>query len=154
MDIQPAPTSIHFRSLQQRDLSEVYELEKLCQTYPWPRWWFRKTLRGGASGWLLEKDSRIIGFGILRVDKTRAHILNMCVAPEYRHRGLGRRIMLQLLVVARKQHARQAWLEVRATNHTAILLYRKLGFHMQSIRKHYYLKRSGRENAIVMARKL
>ena len=70
------------------------------------------------------------------------------------HRGLGRRIMLQLLVVARKQHARQAWLEVRATNHTAILLYRKLGFHMQGIRKHYYLKRSGRENAIVMARKL
>lgn len=154
MDILPAPTSIHFRSLQQRDLAAVYELEKLCQSYPWPLWWFRKTLRGGASGWLLEIDGRIIGFGILRITRARAHILNMCVTPEYRHRGLGRRILLRLLVVARKQHARQAWLEVRATNRTAILLYRKLGFHMQAIRKHYYLTRTGRENAIVMARKL
>ncbi len=140
--------------MQQRDLAAVYELEKLCQAYPWPRWWFRKTLRAGASGWLLEKEGKVIGFGILKTDKARAHILNMCVSPEHRRRGLGRRIMLQLLVIARKRHTRQAWLEVRSSNHTAIQLYRKLGFHMQGIRKHYYPTRTGRENAIIMARKL
>jgi ribosomal-protein-alanine N-acetyltransferase len=96
----------------------------------------------------------VVGFGIVAMVKDWAHIMNMCVAPGFRRRGLGRRIMLQLLQVAKRRHASHAWLEVRPTNHPAINLYRKMGFRRIQIRKNYYVIPSGKENAIVMVLRL
>ena len=147
-------TSIHLRAMRELDLPTVHQLEKACQPFPWPLWCFRSVLRSGASCWLLAKDSEAIGFGILRIEKHQAHIMNMCVAPSHRRQGLGRRIMLHLLAVANKKHARKACLEVRSTNQAAILLYRKLGFRASEMRKGYYLTSHGRQNALIMVRKL
>jgi predicted acetyltransferase len=74
----------------------------------------------------------IVGFGIFVMVKNWAHIMNMGVAPGYRRRGLGRRIMLHMLTMAKRQHARYSWLEVRSTNYPAINLYRKLGFRKKT----------------------
>jgi ribosomal-protein-alanine N-acetyltransferase len=144
---------IRLRVMQDKDLGAVYKLERLCQPRPWPAWYFRKQLRT-ASCWVLEQQGMLIGFGIVSMVKHWAHIMNMCVAPGYRHRGLGGCIMLQLLKVARQQHATHAWLEVRPTNFPAISLYRRLGFRKKQIRKNYYLLPSGRVNAIVMVQRL
>jgi len=146
--------STHLRPMQEQDLPAVYRLEEASQFFPWPHWFFRRTLRRHASCWVLEKDNEIIGFGIIEIEKGVAHIMNMCVAAAYRRHGLGRRILLQLLVIAKTQHARKVWLEVRARNRPARLLYRKLGFRPKAIRKGYYLSPHGRQNAIIMARKL
>jgi ribosomal-protein-alanine N-acetyltransferase len=143
----------HIRSMHNRDLPAVYRLEKACQPIAWPYWYFRRAL-ASSSCWVVEKNSEIIGFGILRMEKSHAHIMNICVAPEHQHQGLGKRIMLHLLSVAKKMHARDSWLEVRSTNRIAIILYRKLGYRSISIRKNYYPMRRGRQNAIIMARKL
>ena len=78
--------------------------------------------------------------------------MNMCVVPEYRRRGLGRRIMLRLPDVARQRRCKRAWLEVRPNNRPAILLYRKLGFRTKLIRKGYYLKQARSQNGLIMAR--
>ena len=80
--------------------------------------------------------------------------MNICVAPGYRRRGLGRRIMLQLLSAARQHRCRRVWLEVRPTNRAAVLLYRKLGFRQKQVIKAYYRSPSGRNNALNMARAL
>lgn len=144
---------IRLRAMQDKDLRAVYKLEKLCQTRPWPNWYFRKQLRT-ASCWVLEHHGMVIGFGIVTMVKTWAHIMNMCVAPSYRRRGLGHRILLHLLQIASQQHASHVWLEVRPSNLPAISLYRKLGFRKIQIRKNYYLTPSGRENAVVMVRRL
>lgn len=146
--------STYLRPMQQRDLPAVYRLEEASQVFPWPHWFFRRILRRHASCWILEIDNEVIGFGILAMEKGHAHIMNMCVASGYRRRGLGRRILLQLLTIAKKQHARKVWLEVRTGNRPARLLYRKLGFRSEAIRRGYYLAPHGRQNAIIMARKL
>ena len=132
------------------DISKVYKLEVLCQPYPWPRSFFRSQLRHGASCWVLEKGSELVGFGIVVIEKESAHILNMCVRPQYRQRGLGHRILLQLLDSTRKKKARYAWLEVRRTNFTAIRLYHRLGFRQKQIFRHYYPMRRGREDGVIM----
>ena len=144
--------NIRLRPMQASDLREVYRLEAMSQPVPWPLWCFRGLLRKGASCWVMETDKEIIGFGIVSFVKDWAHIMNMCVAPGYRRRGLGRRIMLQLLHVARQRHCKKAFLEVRPTNRPAIVLYRKLGFRTKQIRKNYYLTPTGRQNGLVMAR--
>lgn len=144
----------HMRPMRAADLAAVYRLEQACQPVPWPRWCFRSLLRKGAAAWVLEEAGEIIGFGMLSFVRDRAHLLNLCIAPAYRHRGLGRRMMLQMLRVAKQHHCRQAWLEVRPTNRTAIGLYHRLGFRKKLIRKAYYQSRRGRQNAVVMSRPL
>lgn len=146
-------THIRIRAMQANDLRAVYKLEKLGQPRPWPAWYFRKQLRN-ASCWVLEQQGMIIGFGIFSMVKHWAHIMNMGIAPGYRRRGLGRHIMLHILTMARQQHARYSWLEVRATNYPAIHLYRRLGFRKKQVRKNYYALPSGSMDAIVMVRKL
>ena len=147
------PARIRLRAMQDKDLRAVFKLEKLCQARPWPNWYFRKQLRT-ASCWVFEHHGMVIGFGIVTMVKNWAHIMNMCIAPGYRRRGLGRRILLQLLHIARQQHASHAWLEVRPSNLAAISLYRKLGFRKIQIRQSYYITPAGRENAFVMVRRM
>lgn len=140
--------------MHETDLPVVFQLERLSQPYPWPLWFFRRQMRTGASCWVLELQGEIIGFGIVKMVKHWAHIMNMCVAHNYRRQGLGRRILIHLLAVAKLNHASHAWLEVRPTNRAAILLYRKMGFRRKQIRRAYYLLPRGRQNAIVMVRRL
>ena len=148
------PAHTRMRPMHEPDLPGVSRLERTGQPFPWPLWCFRTQLRKGASCWVLEQGKEIIGFGIVAFAADSAHIMNMSVAPEHRRRGMGRRILLHLLAVARQRHSRRAWLEVRPTNRAAILLYRKLGFRTRQIRKGYYLARTGRQKALVMARPL
>lgn len=83
------PEHIHLRPMRDADLPAVHRLEVSSQPVPWPLWFFRRQLRSSASCWVLVADEAIIGFGIVAFEKDRAHIMNMCVAPGYRRRGLG-----------------------------------------------------------------
>jgi ribosomal-protein-alanine N-acetyltransferase len=148
------PGHLHLRPMHESDLPAVYMLEKLCQFEPWPLWYFRRLLRRGDSCWVLEQGGEIVGFGIVSMVRHWAHIMNMCVATGHRRRGLGRRILIHLLAMAKLRHASHVWLEVRPTNRPALLLYRKQGFRKKHIRKDYYQARRGRQDAIVMARRL
>ncbi|MGD8483230.1 MAG: ribosomal protein S18-alanine N-acetyltransferase [Thioalkalispiraceae bacterium] len=149
----PLHEHIQLRAMQEKDLHAVHNLEKICQPFPWPAWYFRRQLRV-ASCWVLEHNGMVVGFGIVAMVKHWAHIMNMCIAPGYRRCGQGRRIMLHLLKVARQHYATHAWLEVRPSNYPAITLYRKLGFRKKQVREKYYPRRGGRENGLVMVRLL
>lgn len=148
------PEHLRLRPMHEADLPAVYMLEKLCQPAPWPLWYFRRLLRKGASCWVLEHSGEIVGFGIVSIVRHWAHIMNMCVSPGHRRHGLGRQVLIHLLATAKLRHASHVWLEVRPTNRPAILLYRKQGFRKKHIRKDYYQTRRGRQDAIVMARRL
>lgn len=140
------------RPMRTSDLPAVYRLEVMSQPMPWPLPFFRRQLRTGASCWVLTEGEAVIGFGIVAVARGMAHVMNMCIAPACRRRGLGRRLMLHLLDVARRHHCKRVWLEVRATNRPAVTLYRRLGFRTRLVAKGYYRTRRGRQNALVMAR--
>jgi ribosomal-protein-alanine N-acetyltransferase len=142
------------RPMQESDLPAVHRLEVMSQPIPWPLWLFRRQLREGASCWVLARAREILGFGVVDLRGPRAHIMNVCIAPRYRRRGLGRRIMLQLLRVARSHHCSCAWLEVRSVNRPAILLYRRLGFRKEELRKGYYPGPGARQDGLIMVRPL
>jgi ribosomal-protein-alanine N-acetyltransferase len=148
------PEHLRLRPMHGPDLRAVYLLERQCQTEPWPYWFFRRQLRSGASCWVLEHNGEIMGFGIVSMVRHWAHIMNLCVAPDHRRQGLGRRLLLHLLAMAKQQHANHVWLEVRPINRPALLLYRREGFRKKHVRKGYYQTRLGDRNAIVMARRL
>jgi ribosomal-protein-alanine N-acetyltransferase len=74
------------------------------------------------------------------------HITLVAVAPAQRRRGLGRRVLLELLTVSARRGAARATLEVAAGNLPAVALYAALGFRTAGIRHGYY--RNG-EDALI-----
>ncbi|MEG3194120.1 ribosomal protein S18-alanine N-acetyltransferase, partial [Lysobacter sp. D1-1-M9] len=87
----------------------------------------------------------------LSVAAGEAHVLNICIAPEYQGRGLGRTLLRSLVRVAKARRVDRVFLEVRPSNPGAIQLYESEGFNEIGRRPRYYPARQGREDALVMA---
>lgn len=132
------------------DLSVVSALEKLSYEFPWASGIFSDCVKAGHSCWVLSVGESIAGYGILSTGAGEAHLLNLCVAPEYRGRGLGRHLLGRLVDIARWDRAERVFLEVRPSNPLAKTLYESVGFKQIGLRPRYYPAREGREDAIVM----
>ena len=81
-----------------------------------------------------------------------ADILNVCVAPAARRRGVAEALMRELEARLAPKSVEQITLEVRASNEPAIRLYEKLGYAQVGIRKGYYEK--PREDALILQKEL
>ena len=136
------------------DIETVSAIENRAYVFPWTPGIFRDCLRAGHHCWVLEAGSTLLGYGVLSAAAGEAHILNICIAPEYQGRGHGRRLLRRLVDLARWHQAGQVFLEVRPSNPRAIQLYREEGFNEIGQRPNYYPAEKGREDAIVMAMEL
>ena len=139
------------RPMQVTDLDVVLTNERRSYSHPWSQGIFENCLANDSSCWVLEVQESVIGHGILSVGADEAHLLNVCVLPEYRGKGYGRDLVEYLIAQARKKAATIMFLEVRASNQTAYLLYEKLGFNEIGLRPDYYPAYSGGEDALVLA---
>lgn len=142
------------RDMTEADLPQVAPIERRAYPFPWPTHFFRYCLREGFVCWVLEQDRTILGYGVLALEEDRAHILNLCVRPEFQGCGLGTRLLQHLLHLARRRGARYALLEVRPSNYAARTLYQRLGFVRSGVRKNYYPATGGHEDAIIMTREM
>lgn len=81
-------------------------------------------------------------------------IHNIAVHPSQQGRGLGKSLLAAALAEASEGGAERCCLEVRASNNAARRLYEKLGFQLDGVRRNYYPSAVGREDALLMSRKL
>jgi len=147
-----SPTSV--RDMTHDDLATVSDIERRSYEFPWSHGVFRDCLLAGYKSIVLLRDERVAGYGILSVAAGEAHILNLCVDPEYRSMGYGERLLDRLLSQARVSAVQEVLLEVRPSNKTALALYRKKGFYQVANRPAYYQSHEGREDAAVLSKKL
>tara|TARA_R110002072_G_scaffold5527_5_gene35365 strand:+ start:5392 stop:5826 length:435 start_codon:yes stop_codon:yes gene_type:complete len=131
------------------DLPEVIENERLSYSYPWTEGIFQDCLRSGNECWLIKREHRTLGHGILSVAAGESHLLNVCVSPEFQGDGLGRILVAHMLKCAESSGASCVFLEVRPSNKVACSLYSSLGFKQVGRRKGYYPDKEGREDALV-----
>lgn len=87
---------------------------------------------------VLEEDARPQGFLVAKPIGPEWEIENVAISPAARRRGLGSRLLVEFLSLARNNGARQIWLEVRASNQAARKLYEKGGFRESGRRPGYY----------------
>lgn len=142
------------RPMMKADLKEVMAIELRAYDFPWNKGIFWDCIRAGYRCRVLEVRGYIGSYGVMSVGAEEAHILNLCVRPEWRRRGLARRMLDELLELARVDGAREAFLEVRPSNDAALRLYRTTGFTRVGVRRAYYPAKDGREDAWVMAKGL
>ncbi len=146
------PTTI--RDMMHDDLAMVSDIERRSYEFPWSHGVFRDCLLAGYQNIVLVRGDAVAGYGVLSVAAGEAHILNICIDPDYRSRGYGGKLLDELLFRARAASVRQIFLEVRPSNQRAIQLYMKKGFHQVANRPAYYQANEGREDAAVLAKKL
>ncbi len=145
---------IRVRAMTEADLPAVMDVERQGYSHPWTEGIFRDCMRVGYFCRVLELDGVVTGYGIMSTGAGEAHVLNICVAPKQRSRGLGRSILTHLIEAARRLHAKEILLEVRPSNQSALKLYHDIGFSEVGVRKAYYPDSRGREDALIMAMSL
>ncbi len=150
--LQPAHSGL--RPMTEQDLTAVMDIELVVYPYPWTRGIFRDCLHVGYCCWVYEEAGQLQAYGVMSIGAGEAHILNLCVRPQARRRGLGRLLLAHLLDVARSHKADTSLLEVRPSNQAALNLYRDMGYNEVGMRKAYYPAENGREDALIMARAL
>lgn len=143
-----------FRPMRVADLDRVVAIEERLYTHPWTRGNFADSLHAGYSCWTLERSGVVVGYGVLMTGADEAHLLNLSIAVEVQRRGYGKSLLWHFMGLARELGARSIYLEVRPSNLVARDLYRHEGFREIGIRRGYYPALIGREDAIVMERKL
>ena len=149
-----AEVPINIRDMTHDDLAMVSDIERRSYEFPWSHGVFRDCLLAGYKCIALIRDNELAGYGILSVAAGEAHILNLCVDPNYRSLGYGERMLDELLYRARSASVREIFLEVRPSNEAALQLYKKRGFYKVAARPAYYQANKGREDAAVLAKKL
>jgi len=135
------------RAMSRSDVPTVATLERDIYPEPWSaRVFFDELGHANRSYVVATEDDEVLGYGGFMLVESDAHITTLGVAPGWRRRKLGTRILLALVERAVGRGARHLTLEVRATNTDAQLLYERFGFSPVGKRKGYYQG----EDAIVM----
>lgn len=138
------------------DVSTLLIIENACHSHPWNEKTFSSCIGGRYFGeYIKDTTSDIeepIGFYIADHVAGEVTLMDICVTPEQQGNGLGKKLLLQCLATAKKMEAQTVWLEVRAKNISAQMLYINQGFVETGRRTGYYpsAKGFGYEDAIVM----
>ena len=90
----------------------------------------------------------IVGFAGLWLMVDEAHVTTIALHPDYRGRGLGELLLVNLIDISYDIGAKWVTLEVRKSNYTAQNLYRKYGFREAGLRHRYYS--DNQEDALIM----
>ena len=142
------------RPMHEGDVRAVMDIERRAYQFHWTEGIFRDCLRVGYCCWVMEFSSVVAGYGVMSLVVGEAHLLNICVAPEWQRQGYGRLLLEHFMELARERGAGQMFLEVRLSNDPAIALYRGGGFNEVGMRKNYYPGEHGREDALILAKDL
>lgn len=153
MSAQPQDL-FHIRKLSSDDIQVVVAIEQSSYDFPWSENVFRDCLRVGYRCYAaVDFGNNVVGYALLSAVLYEAHILNLCVAPACRRKGVARLLLERMLAEARQACTRAVLLEVRPSNRGARALYAAYGFKRIAVRPDYYPAPAGREDAYLLSRR-
>ncbi|EGY33607.1 ribosomal-protein-alanine acetyltransferase [Aggregatibacter actinomycetemcomitans serotype e str. SC1083] len=143
---------IHISPIEPSDFDRLYLIEQAAHAVPWSLGTLKNNQGERYFNLKIGEESRIDGFAICQTVLDEATLFNIALDPQKQGRGLGRRLLTELMTQLKQKGILTLWLEVRESNKKALALYDSLGFNQVDIRKNYYPTADGkRENAVVMA---
>ncbi|MDZ4761586.1 MAG: GNAT family N-acetyltransferase [Alphaproteobacteria bacterium] len=135
------------------DAAALSSIHGHCFEKGWPEADFADWLsRPGAFGAVASSADAPLAFGLALTAGEDAELLTLACLPEARRSGAARAALRVLADEAGRRSLKRWILEVARDNTAALGLYRSEGFVEMGVRKGYYRKPGGQEDAIVMAR--
>jgi len=155
MEFTPEYLTQYLKRMEVSHLDQVMIGEMASYTHPWTRGNFEDCLKNKAySCWVFSQDGKLCGHVIISIVLKEAHILNICLYPDYQNKGWGRQLLAEAEDIAKQAGAEMCFLEVRPSNKAGLHLYQSEAYNEIGLRKKYYPTDNGREDAIVMAKTL
>jgi ribosomal-protein-alanine N-acetyltransferase len=155
MILEDIESELVYRHMELDDLEQVQAIDHLSFSIPWPATSYRFELleNPGSILWVAEYHAQqgkreIVGMIVVWKIMDEAHVATIAVHPDYRGRGIGRKLLAVALREAIENGAVEAMLEVRANNLAAQALYRDFGFEIVGRRSRYYA--DNKEDAVLM----
>jgi len=137
------------RCMTKEDCVQAAQVETESFSDPWSLEAFAESVERENYFWLVaEEDGELLGYCCFISVLDEGEVPNVCVKESARNRGVGRKMLEQLIEEAGKKGLAILYLEVRKSNAAARHLYRGLGFEEDGIRKGFY--DSPKEDAVLM----
>jgi ribosomal-protein-alanine N-acetyltransferase len=141
--------TLRFEQLREDRIPRILEIEKQVNSSPWSERSFRNELDHKDGIFLVALMSgEVVGYGGIWLIIDEVHITTLAVEPQHQRKGIGRKMLKELLIRAKDAGMKCATLEVRASNTPAIAIYQQAGFEISATRKAYYP--DNKEDAYVM----
>ncbi|TLU61670.1 ribosomal-protein-alanine N-acetyltransferase [Thalassotalea litorea] len=142
------------KSFSVSDIDPIHAIEVACNPFPWSR----KTLQGCFGPRYITRgimvDNQWCGFYVADYVVDEMTLMEIAIHPSWQRRGYGNALLNDLFHQADKLNIRQCFLEVRASNFAAQLLYINHDFSQIDRRTGYYPAQTGHEDAIIMRKSL
>lgn len=130
---------IEIREMQFDDLDGVMEIENVNFSKPWTETgFFTFLIRDDTLFLVAAEDDEILGYCGIVMAQDEGDITNVSVVKKLQNKGIGQRLIRELLERTKSRGVQKVFLEVRVSNQQAIHVYEKMGFEQISIRKNYY----------------
>jgi ribosomal-protein-alanine N-acetyltransferase len=130
---------VHIRWMIRRDMPEVLQTEQKSFEFAWTEEDFLRCLRQrNCIGMVAEHGEKVVGFMIYELHKAKLHILNFAVHPSWRRCGVGAQMVAKLVSKLSSHRRTRITLEVRETNLTAQLFFRKQEFRAIRVLRAFY----------------
>jgi|BioPla2DNA2_1021312.scaffolds.fasta_scaffold09013_6 ribosomal-protein-alanine N-acetyltransferase len=146
---------IEISQMVRADLESVLEIEKASFSTPWSRYAFLAELCENKRARYFvaceKEQGKVVGYVGIWLVLNEGHITTIAVHPDYRRKGIGKKLMLAAIEFAESSGVDAVTLEVRVSNTGAQNLYKQIGFISVGIRPGYY--HDNREDAVIMWRK-
>jgi ribosomal-protein-alanine N-acetyltransferase len=138
------------RKMTLDDVPAVVDLDQKSFSLPWPERSFRFELTDNPASrcWVAEVDRKVVGMIVVWLIVDEAHVATIATHPDFRRKGIAKRLLSHALRKLIEQGARSSFLEVRESNLAAQELYRKFGYEETGRRRRYY--KDNDEDAILM----
>lgn len=149
--LQSPASEYNFRKMREDDLDEVIAIEESVYQFPWTRGIFYDCLNVGYFCWVMQHQQKIIAYSIMSVAADESHLLTIVVPEAEQGKGYGKKMLEEMIGLAKKNDANDMYLEVRISNKAAIQLYHQRGFNELGVRNNYYPAEHGREDALILA---
>lgn len=126
------------------EIQDLKLIETECLLSPWSIGAYESHFQRPDSVILTARtaDRRIIGFLVGRVPldglSGEAEIHNIGIRPQLQHQGVGSMLLDEFRIICSERAGSIIWLEVRASNQTAIAFYCSRGFRKTGVRPSFY----------------
>lgn len=126
--------------IEKNDIEAIMALERTGIAHPWTSDSIEGLINDHDKAGLkaCDDDGKLIGYIGAAYVLDEAEIGNLCVLPEYRGKGTGRKLLASMIELLKSKGCSTVYLEVEETNVPAISLYEKFGFQKYNLRKDYY----------------
>jgi [ribosomal protein S18]-alanine N-acetyltransferase len=130
---------VHIRWMIRRDMSDVLGIERKSFDHAWTEDEFLQCLRQrNCIGMVAEHQDNVVGFMIYELHKSRLHLLNFAVLPQYRRTGIGAQMVHKLYGKLATHRRSKISLAVRERNLSAQMFFRAQDFRAVRVMRNYY----------------